>query len=414
MPSYFNRTGKNQPLYDKYVPKMVPMNKKVASKSKQEELLKNATNIYVMASLNSNYTWANLVTYGAVTLKYKAPKDAAKSIQTFFSERPTLTPKRLERMMDLVLEYVDAKESMHGGAWQDHFELLTIPLNNVTMQSPNFDDRIAHQSITDYEGRMTRSYKVNLTSAEIVLYKLPRSTPLTANPKRAYLSNYNPVLWQSLAKASLLCKSEVGPGFIDLSVAQNEFLIVGYGMVNGVKIPVGFATLRTIYGGKLPKYYPVLRTNPYTSRLDDSVAVRDVLYLDLVCAPFSSAGIGSHMIKALERNDVRAAITREVGAPYDSIALRGIDDVYTYYPMVHGYVRSNGNGEVYPFGFLTEPNRWFFDKRDVAAVEYPTSTKRDFFIPNKKKLSEALSLNRLQLFKDDSPSNGYLYLKRIA
>ena len=415
MPSYFTHSGKHQALYDKYVQKLVPMNNKAAPKSAHEALLRNATNVYIVTSLNSNYTWANLVSYGIVTKSYKAPKDAAKAVQTFFNERPSLTPKRLERMLDLVLEYVDAKESRGqvGGVWQEHFQILTIPLGRISTPKPKFEDRLAHQSITDYEGRMTRSYPVNLSSGELVLYKLPRSSPLTSVSNKAFLSQYDPVLWQTLAKASLLCKSEVGAAFINQSVAHNEFLMVGYGIVNDVRIPIGFATMRTYYNSKLSKEYPVLHLNTLPARRDDSVAVRDVLYLDLVCAPFSTAGIGSHMLKALEREDVRNVIANEVGGHYDSIALRGIDDVYTYYPMVHGYVRSNGNGEVYPFGVLTEPYRLFYDKKDVAAVQYPTSTNNELFIPDKKKLSEAFSMNRLKLFKDDSGANGYLYLKRL-
>jgi hypothetical protein len=415
MPSYINHDGKNQKLYDKYVPKMVPKNKKAVAKTAHEELLRNATSVYVVASLNSNYTWSNLVTYGVISGTYKAPKDVAKTVQTFFNERPSLTPKRLERMLDLVLEYVDAQESKKqtGGAWKEHFELLTIPLNNVSTPNPTFEDRLAHQSITDNEKRLTRSYPVNLTAGEIVLYRLPRASPLTSTYKKQYLSQYNPVLLQSLAKASFLCKSGVGDAFIDESVAHNEFLMVAYGIVNGSKMPIGFATMRTMYNRKLELSYPVLSSNKFPSRRDELGVVNDVLYLDLICAPFSTGGIGSHMIKALERADVRKAIEIEIGAPYESIALRGIDDVYTYYPMVHGYVRSNGNGKIYPFGRLLEPTRLFYDKKDVAAVEYPTDTNNSFLISNKKKLSEAFSQGKIKLFVGDAFEHGYLYMKRI-
>ena len=401
MPSYLNRNGKHQLLHDKYVPRMVPKNKKAVPKSCHEELLRVATNVYSAASLNTNYTWANLVTYGVVSAAYKAPKDAAKTVQKFFSERPELTPKRLERMLDLVLKYVDAKEvvpTRTGGTfdWERDSTLLIIPFDTLSAPNPTFEDRIAHQSITDNDSRLTRSYPINLTSGEIVLYRLPRATLYN---KKQYISQYNPILWQALSKGQFLCKSEVSGAFIDDSVANNEFLMVAYGIVNGSKIPIGFATLHTLYNRRLEYDYPVLRNNRYPSRQGNSAV--NVLYIDLICAPFSTSGIGSLMIKALETYDVRNAIKNEMGDMYDSIALRAIDDVYTYYPMVHGYVRTNGDGNVYPFGVIED---WlFYDKNDVAAVPRE----------HKKKLIEVLSSYRPKLFKKDSQNHGYLFMKRV-
>jgi len=55
----------------------------------------------------------------------------------------------------------------------------------------------------------------------------------------------------------------------------------------------------------------------------------------------------------------------------------------------------------------------FYDKKDVAAVEYPTDTNNSFLISNKKKLSEAFSQSKIKLFVGDAFEHGYLYMKRI-
>jgi hypothetical protein len=397
--SYFTHSGKHQQLYDTHVNRL-PRSTHVAPKSAHEELLRYASTIYHVAYLNRNYTWANLIDYGLIPATYKAPAGTAKSVQTFFKDHPQLTPARLERLMDNVLLYVNSKATTVGGVFNlgsAIVEIASIDLTNLPSKAFIEKDRESLTVITGHEHtrRVTRRNPlpaINLNGAgQLKVYKLPR-TQMVADA----VQKMDPELWQAISKAYFVCKKGINAGFLTQTFNANEYLIVVYGNMASPekRIPLGFAMVSMIKGTYLATKYPVKKGIQLEVSKTLDVDGFNTLYLDLVCAPFSVASVGTVILNALQSPEIRRVISRraEIARPYNTIALRAISKVYTYYPMKQGFVRSNGNRKVYPLGQVD--NLTFYEGKDVP-------------------IHMASLIKPLAIFEGDSNDNGYLYVKQL-
>lgn len=109
-----------------------------------------------------------------------------------------------------------------------------------------------------------------------------------------------------------------------------------------------------------------------------------VLYIDLICSRFK---FGMFMLKELEKASWKGLLGHQ------AIALRAIDDVYTYYPR-HGYLRTRDNKHFFPI---------FIDEEDGRAV-YAMDKQMSKYARNRVK--------PLSIFEFDD-HQGYLFFKML-
>ena len=164
---------------------------------------------------------------------------------------------------------------------------------------------------------------------------------------------------------------------------------------------LGFALLKMIKD--LEKYFPL------TDNMDNETEVayrlrkgqnyvepekiKRHLYVDVICSPYTASTLGKLMLQTLENPELYGNI---IG--YEALALRAISDVYTYYPMMNGYVRSNGNGNVYPLIYVNpkkENEFVLYRASDINSYSFPLALQgpedeKPYIYANKKELYEVI------------------------
>ena len=118
-------------------------------------------------------------------------------------------------------------------------------------------------------------------------------------------------------------------------------------------IALGFALLRD-YSDKDHCFTQLEDINLPSYNLSTTPRPRNVLYIDIVCSKLSMA---QPLIKLLcSHGDWKKVLFGQRASESHYVFLRGIPTVYTYYPVMYGFVRSIDNKIMFPIFKITTEN----------------------------------------------------------
>jgi hypothetical protein len=181
------------------------------------------------------------------------------------------------------------------------------------------------------------------------------------------------------------------------------------------KTPVGFATLMKKTGK--------IGGNPWDFRLQyakPGVVVNDHLYIDVICSAFSTSGVGALMVDSLADPDLRRAMMRDMRIYYEGLLLKSLPETYTYFMYRCGFLRSNGDGRVFPFSIIISPDgneKALYDMSDLELLRFPslwTNIKESTPFSARSAKELLMNLKPLNVFKEDTAANGFLFYKPIG
>jgi hypothetical protein len=230
-------------------------------------------------------------------------------------------------------------------------------------------------------------------------------------------------IFDIVRKIESYCNKNITPSYVEKKIFYGFALCVIYGIpiTQGQKSlkkqPIGFAILFDYKN--LPQVIPY-----YTQYAKPEPKVNRYIYIDAMCSAYSTAGIGTTIIGYLEDPILQKVIYENFNISYDGLALKALPETYTYFISKLDFVRSNGNGSLYPFAFLASvPDNpqsdsaqlILYDSIDINKLSFPSKWyNRKFGQFNARNLREFLiHIEPLQIFVGDDNDNGYLLHKPI-
>jgi hypothetical protein len=259
----------------------------------------------------------------------------------------------------------------------------------------------------------------------LVILQLPEGGGFQA--KKESIQRYDRRVWDAYHKVASLCQGSLSISYLQSSIVDAQMLVVIFGKASMTdssysvsrSLPIAFATLKQYERGKLARKY--MGPGSRYWQIQDTSLARDYppgknhLYVDVVCSAFLASGFGNVILTVLESQPVRRAIEFK----YDALALRAVPRVYTYYPSKLGYVRSNGDGRVWPFAIVGSAAMYSKGDWDGVAKRLPFALQNANHLLRSKstlfdKAGLAAAISPSNIFDGDSPANGYLYTKALG
>lgn len=244
----------------------------------------------------------------------------------------------------------------------------------------------------------------------------------------------DPILGLYRQSKSFCARStELQPKYIQDSIKGCTAIIVIYGLpfqfendeenydknIIAQKSPIGFATL------KFPNRRVSLSNDTAFSRPKITNMVSSPIYIDVICSPFVAAGLGKRMIDTLEDHEMRVAFNEKMNIYYDGISLKALPSAYSYFISQCGFVRTNGDGNIYPFAHMMEiqsngkkPWHQFFIPKDLESFKFPSKWSTGYlynpggFDVSSKKGFWA-HIRPTEIFEDDSDHDGFFCMKPL-
>jgi hypothetical protein len=284
---------------------------------------------------------------------------------------------------------------------------------------PDLTFELSSNSIKIYNNiNKTKTLKedtVSFSFCEIILHTMD-----VVNDKNTDMQD---PIFDIVRKIESYCNKNITPSYIEKRIFYGFALCVIYGIpiTTGQKSlkkqPIGFAMLFDYKN--LPKIIPY--NAPYGK---PEPKVNKYIYIDAMCSAYSTAGIGSTIIKYLEDPILQKVIYENFDIQYDGIALKALPATYTYFISKFGFVRSNGDGFVYPFAmFASIPDNSksdssqviLYNSNDIDKLSFPSKWySRKFGQFTARNLKEFFqNVQPLQIFIGDNDDNGYLLHKPI-
>lgn len=237
----------------------------------------------------------------------------------------------------------------------------------------------------------------------------------------------DPIVTYLYQQSDLFClRSDVlTSDYIKQSISECVAVIVVYGEPVKVGIPktkkqpVGFATLN------YPMDYVPASNDTSTTPKQSQIIIKSPLYIDVICSPFASSGLGKIMIDALEAHTLRSAFAKH-NVLYDGLSLRALPSAYNYFISKCGFVRTNGRGSIWPFAEMrymeNVDKKWhsFYELKDLDPKLFPSTWSNgyvaqkmtEFHISSPKEFWKYVrpTIN----FKKDGEDHGYYCMKPVG
>jgi hypothetical protein len=183
------------------------------------------------------------------------------------------------------------------------------------------------------------------------------------------------------------------------------------------KEPIGFATLQ--FKDRLYNSW-----DKYESVAKPTTKPKGYLYIDIICSPYTASGVGLEIVKSLEDRELQTVMKKTFNISYQGLALQALPPAYTYFIYKCGFVRTNGNGKLYPFAILTnkdtEITTNLYDAKDIDNLTFPAIYKDETsrgrlprMITANSKQDLLKQIEPMSIFGMDADHNGYLCSKPI-
>jgi hypothetical protein len=294
--------------------------------------------------------------------------------------------------------------------WKKDLPDMTFELSKNSMKTFGNIHRI----------RIAENRNVSFTACELVIHQIKDIDKHTN-------SNYSDQIFTLQDNTELFCKGVISESeefsYPKDSIDNCMAICVVYGIAISenqkymFKEPIGFATLQ--FKDRL-----FLPLSKYESQTKDTIATKGYLHIDVICSPYTTSGVGLEIIKSLEDPKLRIVMKDKFKISYQGLSLQALPAAYTYFIYKCGFVRTNGDGKLFPFAILTNKDTGIttnlYEAKDIDKLTFPAIYKDESYqgrlprmITTSSKQDLLKQIIPMSIFGMDADYNGYLCSKPI-